>query len=532
MKTDSETALPAENPLNSDPFFSPANKKILFLAGFLFLFIFLTDAMTPQSLVVSILLDIPIALTGLTLRKKATVSLVILGLIANTMAGVINARTEGSIDAIALLNRIFSAVSFFLVGYLTLKVQENAHETGVISSERSRATRENKIRTFLAGISAQNIPDRFLRELTGHLVTLFSAKGVVIALSDQDLWRSTTYSSPEGLWFWKAGESLPGGLSLLGKKTFPPNWISKPSLSPILENNHASRGVVARLGLSAIDQDSESARFLYLFILEPGEDSILQILSEITPIIEEVLARVRILQHLTRYNQVLLRRNSIIHDLVYGVSHDIRTPLIANSINMKLALEGAYGAISEEFSSVLEQTILSNNSILEIANSLLLLSRLELDDLNLLFEPVSLDSLLNEVCSDLAPLLGSKSIHLLTDLEAISLSGDRSSLKRLFQNLIDNAIKWSPEEGTIRISSRRDLSGVTVDIVDEGPGIPDSMLSSLFTRFGGIHSGSGFGLGLYIAQQIARRHNGLIEYHPASPGSCFRMIFKTQENIV
>jgi signal transduction histidine kinase len=528
MKTDSGSNHP-EGLIETDPFPQAANKNVLLLAALLFLLIFVTDALTPQSLVVSILLDIPIALTGLTLRKKATVSLVLLGLFANTFAGIINARTEGSIDTVALLNRIFSAVSFFLVGYLTLKVQENAHETGVASSERNRAIRENKIRTFLAGISAQNSPDRLLRELTGHLLTLFSARGVIISPSDHDRWRSATYSSPDGLWFWEAGESLPGGLSLLAQKSFSPTWISKPSLFPILDNNQVSKGVVARISLSPIDQEADSGQFLYLFILEPGENSILAILTEIAPIIEEVVARVRLLSYLTQYNQVLLHRNSVIHDLIYGVSHDIRTPLIANSINMKLALDGAYGPISDEFSSVLEQTILSNQSILELSNSLLLLSRFELDELNLIFEAVRIDCLLMEVLFDLDPLLQSKSLCLVTDLEEITQNGDGASLKRMFQNLIDNAIKWSPHGGTVKISSKRERSGVTIDIVDEGPGVPDSMHSRLFTRFGGIHSGSGFGLGLYIAQQIAKRHDALIEYHPSSPGSCFRIVFRTQE---
>ena len=105
-----------------------------------------------------------------------------------------------------------------------------------------------------------------------------------------------------------------------------------------------------------------------------------------------------------------------------------------------------------------------------------------------------------EVLFDLDPLLQSKSLCLVTDLEEITQNGDGASLKRMFQNLIDNAIKWSPHGGTVKISSKRERSGVTIDIVDEGTGVPDSMHSRLFTRFGGIHSGSGFGLGLYIAQ--------------------------------
>ena len=84
---------------------------LLLLAG-----IFVFDARTPQSLVASILLDIPIALTGLILKPNLTFVIVLLSILANILAGIINARTEGSVNSIAVANRLFTTVSLILVG--------------------------------------------------------------------------------------------------------------------------------------------------------------------------------------------------------------------------------------------------------------------------------------------------------------------------------------------------------------------------------------------------------------------------------
>ena len=521
-----------KNPEPSEPPGLPPRRRTLFLAGSLFAGVFAIDALTPQSLVVSILLDIPIALTGLTLRKKATIAMVALGLVANVVAEVINARTEGAVNPIAVANRFFSAISFFLVGYLTIRVQESALEAGMFLSERNRATREKKIRTFLGEISAETDPDSLLEEVSRHFVSLFDAKGVILAPSGKERWESPPHSFPPSLWSFPEGEPLPGGLSLLSGQPFSPIWMSQLSLSPLLEHNHASRGAAGRIAFTAPDRMEGKERFLHLFILDPGEPATLSILGEILPVLEEVLHRVGLLRHLQEYNRILLRRNATIRDLVYGVSHDIRTPLIASGMNMRLAIEGAWGTIPPEFSVILEQTLHANDSILDLSNRLLLLSRYELNDLPVTVEPLRLDLVISDLLRELEPLLNRKSLDISVSLPPLPIEGDTPALKRLFLNLVDNAIKWSPPGGKIGVFFSGNDRALTIAIVDEGPGVPQTLVPDLFERFGGIHAGSGFGLGLYIAQQIARRHGGKLRYEPASPGSRFEVTLAVQRSIV
>ncbi len=532
MKPEPRRPSSEKSPDASEVISSTLQRPILILAGILFLGIFAIDALTPQSLVVSILLDIPIALTGLTLRKNATVALVILGLIANTVAEIINARSEGTVNTIAVFNRSFSAVSFFLVGYLTIRVQRSALETGMLLSERNRATREQKMRTFFGEISSETDPDSLLARISQDFVALFDAKGVILAPSGNERWELPIHKAPTSLWFWDQGDPLPGGLSLFLGQHAPATWISQLSLSPLLEHNHSSRGAAGRLSLPDPEHSDEKVRHLHLFILDPEEPATLSILREILPILEEILHRAGLLRHLKEYNEMLERRNTVIRDLVYGVSHDIRTPLIAGIMNMRLGLEGAWGEISPEFSTILEQILQSNDSILDLSNRLLLLSSYELDDHPASVEPLHLDFIISDIIRELSPLTNSKSLKTNLTLPSLPFEGDPVGLRRLFLNLIDNAIKWSPAGGTIGIHGSQDLQTIRITIIDDGPGVPETLRSTLFTRFGGMHPGSGFGLGLYIAQQIARRHGGKIQYEPIPSGSRFQVTLGVQRSIL
>jgi signal transduction histidine kinase len=211
----------------------------------------------------------------------------------------------------------------------------------------------------------------------------------------------------------------------------------------------------------------------------------------------------------------------VIRDLVSGVSHDIRTPLLAQNMNMDLALDGAWGNIPPGISTLLEQMVQSNQSLLDLSNRLLLLSRYELNDQPMDWAFFSVADLFDEIFLDLAPLADRKALRFRSCLSPETIEGDRREMKRLFLNLLDNAIKWSPQGEEIDVSCERREGRIVVTVADRGPGIPAEMAPRLFRRFGGLHPGSGFGLGLYLAQQVARLHGGGISYRPGDPGSQF-----------
>ncbi len=493
---------------------------LLLLAG-----IFVFDARTPQSLVASILLDIPIALTGLILKPNLTFVIVLLSILANILAGIINARTEGSVNSIAVANRLFTTVSLILVGYLTLSIQKKALRQGKAESERARSLREARIRELFAELSQSPDPQVFLDRLSTKLQSLLRARGVLLAFSDGKNFKGSPVRTPHDLWFWADESPLPGHLALTSGQPFPPCPMDPISLSPLLDTNNVPRGIMARLTLpSTKENEIRLPPYLHLFVLSPEETASEAILRDIIPVMEATLVRVALLTDLRSSIETLKKRNSLIEDLIRGVSHDIRTPLIAAGLTLNLAREGAFGAPPDELSEALDQIRRSNDSLLELANHLLFLSRDDTEGFPGEGERVDLPALIRDVIRSLEPLLHKKHLRVRTEYHPAFTFGNPISLRRLLTNLLDNAIKYSPLGETIHVCCQEEDHRATVRIRDNGCGIPEEILSGLFERFRKDKDGSGFGLGLYIARQIARQHRGTVRWVPGSSGTTFEVI--------
>ncbi len=494
-----------------------SERMVLTLSLGLSLAIFALDALTPQRLVVSILQDVPIAITGLSSRRRITFLMVAIGILSNILAEIINARSEGIIRHIAIANRLFSVLSFLLVGYLAIRIQRQALVTGQHLSEKLRAERDNKIRALLEDITREADPDAFLRRIASHLRRLLSARGVLFAGVRDGCWTAPLHSDPPSLTLWKEGETIPGALSLLLGKNFPPVRLSQMSFSPFFDNNGIQEGYLARLTAGGEGENPE----ILLFLFDPREADPPRLLEEILPTLKDQLERLILLSHLRRFNADLLHKNALIRDLVSGVSHDLRTPLLAQNMNMNLALEEVWGPVSDPLQRLLRQIIASNTSLLELSGRLLLLSRYELEEGPMEWSRISLARLVEEAVQEIDPLLRRQELVLVRHLCDTTLEGDPPALRRLLLNLLDNAVKWSPPGKEITIEASCDNGFLSIAVRDRGPGVPPELVPRLFERFGGQRPGSGFGLGLYLARKIATLHGGRILYRPADPGSLF-----------
>lgn len=241
-----------------------------------------------------------------------------------------------------------------------------------------------------------------------------------------------------------------------------------------------------------------------------------------------LLERARLLENLERQRTELARRNGVIRDLVYAFSHDLRTPLIANAMNMRLALEGAYGELSDEYKSVLHNGLSANEDLLELADSLLLVARIESGENLESPQTVDLATLLRQTLERLKPLIQEKTVKLvLAAPNEFRALGRATELRRVFQNLLDNAVKFSPPGGIVEITLSRDDSdlsaqGAILSVCDSGHGVAEAVLPRLFERFSHGRAGGGSGLGLYLSKQIVAGHGGEIRYTPRElGGSCF-----------
>jgi signal transduction histidine kinase len=160
-----------------------------------------------------------------------------------------------------------------------------------------------------------------------------------------------------------------------------------------------------------------------------------------------------------------------------------------------------------------------------LVERLMLLARADSGDQVLQRDPVQLNLILKSVCEQGTTLAAAKGVRFSAALAAQSftIEGDPDFLERLFLILIDNAVKFTPPEGQILVSSQLASDSVLVAVRDTGIGISDGDLPNLFERFYRVdkaraRASGGVGLGLAIGRWIARAHGGEIEVE-STPGS-------------
>lgn len=204
-------------------------------------------------------------------------------------------------------------------------------------------------------------------------------------------------------------------------------------------------------------------------------------------------------------------------DFVANVSHELRTPLTSIKGFVEALRDGAINdpEKSLQFLSIISQHADRMN---KIVTDLLQLSRIESKDFTLKIEPFFLKELLDEVFSTLKNFAQEKSQILETSLTSpdLKVSADRHWITQALTNLVDNAIKYTPEKGKIRIEAKDKRESVEIAVIDNGIGIPQKDLPRIFERFYRVDKGrsresGGTGLGLSIVKHIIEAHGGKVE---------------------
>jgi PAS domain S-box-containing protein len=200
-------------------------------------------------------------------------------------------------------------------------------------------------------------------------------------------------------------------------------------------------------------------------------------------------------------------------DTVLGVvSHDLRNPLAAVSM---LARRIVDNPLSDEERRATGVNILTSvDWMFRLMQDLLDSASIEAGRLSVSVEPDSIDSILEVVAEMFREQASARGIRFVVDAAAApTVLADRSRMVQALGNLVGNALKFTPSDGSVTISSRLQHQEVVVSVADTGPGIPPSDLPRVFDRFWHARRGAdhhGNGLGLSIAEGIMRAHNGRI----------------------
>ncbi len=217
-------------------------------------------------------------------------------------------------------------------------------------------------------------------------------------------------------------------------------------------------------------------------------------------------------------------------EFVQNVSHELRTPLTFIKAYVDLLLAGTLGPLNnmqrEKFQIVSDRTDAINRLISDIFS----LQRLEREKLNL--ASLQLTQVARSCITGAAETARRGELELVEDFEVDlpPVLGDRLRLNQVFDNLIHNAIKFSPDGGEIRIRLRQTGKFVRVDVIDPGIGIPQDKLDKIFERFYQVDGTSkrrfsGTGLGLAIVKEIVEAHGGTIDVQSViDEGSTFSFI--------
>lgn len=201
-----------------------------------------------------------------------------------------------------------------------------------------------------------------------------------------------------------------------------------------------------------------------------------------------------------------------LEDLISGLTHDLKTPLIAAEINFRHLLDEHFGSITNDQDQILSLLNQNNTDALRFVKNLLAIFKYEAKVSKLLLEQVEVSELLKQATSSIQLMLEEKKISLQVAPTNFKFICDLFEIKRVIVNLLINAINFTPSGGKIELKSIKNEAGDVMFIIeDSGSGISVEELPNLFKRFWqSTKTSSSTGLGLYLSKQIVEAHGGRI----------------------
>ncbi len=221
---------------------------------------------------------------------------------------------------------------------------------------------------------------------------------------------------------------------------------------------------------------------------------------------------------LSRANEKLREVDELKSNFISVVAHQLRTPLSGIKWTLNMLLSGDMGEMNNDQKTFLMKGYESNNRMIALVNDMLATDRIQSGKLRYGFRYIDLVDLLDNVLFEVSPNAVKRqiSIRFKNKLEGLPQAYvDPESMRAVFQNLLENAIKYTIKGGTIWVDMQDQKEFLEISIRDDGIGIPADQQKNIFEKFfrarnASKHETDGTGLGLYIAKAVVEKNGGRI----------------------
>jgi two-component system, OmpR family, phosphate regulon sensor histidine kinase PhoR len=455
----------------------------------------------------------------------------------------------------------FVLIILFCTAIISLMIARQMQHDSLLETENSLKSQAIIIRqSILPALSSDhvdNLQQRIIQMTHGieTRITIISKDGIVLADSQQDpVTMDNHRERPE---LQQANET---GLGVITRYSQTLSRSMRYMAMPIDESNYELGFIRVALPLSHIDQRMDHLRNIVIvaasltaiialllgFWIARSFADPLQRMTDMAKLLStgDYKQRVNIDRQdeigelatsLNSLAQTASQREAIRRDFIANASHELKTPVTAIQGLTETLLEDS-GMDAETHQSFLQKVYKQSMRLSQLVSDLLALSRLESDDSES-FDKVDLKEIIFDSCNALQAIAKEKYISLKIEApeNKAVLSGDEKSLSQLIVNLVDNAIKYTPENGNVIVRLIIIDDQTIIEIEDDGIGIAKEEQQRIFERFYRVDKArsrtlGGTGLGLSIVKHIAFKHQGHISLESTlDQGSLFRITLPIQK---
>ena len=239
---------------------------------------------------------------------------------------------------------------------------------------------------------------------------------------------------------------------------------------------------------------------------------------------------IRLVRDIGTRNRQLRELDRMKDDFVASVSHELRTPLTSIRGYLDLVLDGETGELTDEQGRFLRIVERNADRLLRVVGDLLFVAQADAGKIALETEQIDIGEVAREAVEALRPVAADKHIELTLELGDLGeLEADPARLAQVLDNLVSNAVKFTPEGGHVAVRTVRHGDSVILEVADDGMGMSQQEVQHVFRRFFRARAATegaiqGTGLGLAIVQAIVSAHGGAISVESAlGRGTTFRV---------